>query len=203
MFEKHTRQKKLFIQQNMADQDQPTQAVDTCSIWLSDLTDNKTTLECGHTFHADCISSWFRSQHVSCPECRGLPTKCMSRKCASMRFRELQKLSRKKNAPKSLVQVFKTYKRKQQQFKLRKAKRRALAKEAKDLAKNPIVKDYLSKRRRSSWQAEFKDRLKMEEEKYLIGCTDYEGVNVRAITDQPLKLAQTIEFENGTRLVIN
>ena len=99
----------------MADQDQPTIAVDTCSICLSDLTDNKTTLECGHTFHADCISSWFRSQHVSCPECRGVPNKCLSRKCADTRFRELQKLSRKKNAPKNLVEAFKSYKRKQHQ----------------------------------------------------------------------------------------
>lgn len=203
MFEKHARQKKLFIQQNMADHNQPTQAVDTCSICLSDLTDNKTTLECGHTFHADCISSWFRSQHVSCPECRGVPNMCLSKKCAHTRFRELQKLSRKKNAPKNLVEAFKSYKRKQHQYQLRKAKRRALAKEARDLAKHPIVKDYLSKKRRSSWQAEFKDKLRMEEHKYLIGCTDYDGVKVRAISDQPLKLAQTIEFENGTRLVLN
>lgn len=186
----------------MTNPDHSTES-DTCSICLGDLTDNKTTLECSHTFHADCISSWFRSQHVSCPECRGTPNTCMARKSANIRFRELQKLSQKKNAPKSLVQVFKTYKRKKYQFKLRKAKRKALGKEARDLAKTPIVKEYLSKKRRSSWQVEFKDKLKMEEEKYLIGCTDYEGVNVRAITNQPLKLAQTIEFENGTRLVIH
>ena len=33
--------------------------------------------ECGHRFHANCIISWFRSKHESCPLCRTHPAVTM------------------------------------------------------------------------------------------------------------------------------
>lgn len=176
---------------------------DTCSICLEQIHNSCATLECGHTFHANCISDWFRSQHVTCPECRGVPSKCMSKTCASARFQELQKIMRRKNPPKALVHAFKAYKKKKKAYTDRRARRKVLKKEVQELAKHPKVKEYLSKKRQTGWQMDFHDKLRMEQQKYIIGCTDYEGVNVRAITKQPMVLAQTIEFENGTRYTIS
>lgn len=177
--------------------------VDTCSICLEQIHASCATLECGHTFHANCISNWFRSQHVTCPECRGVPTKCMSKKCASVRFKELQKIMRRKNPPKALVSAFKSYKKKKKAYTDRRARRKILKKEVRELAKHPKVKEYLLKKKQAGWQMEFQDRLKMECEKYVIGSTDFQGVDIRAITEQPMVLAQTIEFENGTRYTIS
>ena len=47
-----------------------------CPICHLDLDDASLTLECGHSFHAACVLSWFRSEHDShgtCPLCRHSP----------------------------------------------------------------------------------------------------------------------------------
>lgn len=177
--------------------------IDKCSICLETIEDSCATLECGHTFHATCISNWFRSQHITCPECRGVPSKCMSKKCAGIRFQELKKIMRRKNPPKALAKAFKEYDKKNKVYTKRKAKRKALKQEVKELAKHPKVKEYLSKKRRTGWEVEFRDRINMEKLRYVIGATDYPGVHIRAITERPMVLAQTIEFENGTRYTIS
>jgi hypothetical protein len=43
-----------------------------CSICLSIDVDemNGGSLSCGHTFHTDCIASWFQTSKTSCPNCR-------------------------------------------------------------------------------------------------------------------------------------
>jgi len=45
----------------------------TCSICLEELSDCTIKLECGHSFHAQCSSSWFRHGHAECPSCRNVP----------------------------------------------------------------------------------------------------------------------------------
>ena len=185
------------------EQAQNVEVVDTCSICLEQIHDSCAKLDCGHAFHANCISNWFRSQHVTCPECRGVPNKCMSKRCASIRFKELQCIMRRKNPPSDLVKAFAKLNKKKKAFAKRKAKRKVLQNEVKELAKDPKVKEYLSKKRKIGWQIDLRDKIKMEHEKFLIGSTDYDGVNIRAITERPLVLAQTIEFENGTRYTIN
>ena len=177
--------------------------VDKCAICLETIEESCATLECGHTFHATCISDWFRSQHITCPECRGVPTKCLSKKCATIRFKELQKIMRRKNPPKELAKAFKAYNKKTKAHAQRKAKRKALRQEVKELAKHPKVKEYLSKKRRTGWEVEFRDQVNMENLRYTIGATDFPGVHIRAITERPMVLAQTIEFENGTRYTIS
>jgi hypothetical protein len=127
----------------------------------------------------------------------------MSKKCAGIRFQELKKIMRRKNPPKALANAFKEYDKKNKAYTKRKAKRKALKQEVKELAKHPKVKEYLSKKRRAGWEAEFRDRINMEKLRYTIGATDYSGVHIRAITERPMVLAQTIEFENGTRYTIS
>lgn len=46
--------------------------MDPCPVCTEDLQSAPTlTLECGHTFHAACITQWFRYYHTTCPVCRG------------------------------------------------------------------------------------------------------------------------------------
>lgn len=49
----------------------------TCPVCHLDLDGTPLVLECGHSFHAACVLSWFRSDHAShgtCPLCRHNPT---------------------------------------------------------------------------------------------------------------------------------
>ena len=43
-----------------------------CSICMESILLYKQThkLSCGHTFHSNCIMSWFRSKNNTCPYCR-------------------------------------------------------------------------------------------------------------------------------------
>ena len=44
----------------------------TCSICLEGISKNNNTgLDCGHSFHADCVNTWF-SGHNTCPNCRSI-----------------------------------------------------------------------------------------------------------------------------------
>lgn len=58
--------------------------------------------ECGHTFHVNCIVSWFRSGRNSCPLCKeeGVNTQWSELRYPSkMRFLLLKRISNWKNAP--------------------------------------------------------------------------------------------------------
>ena len=46
-----------------------------CSICQSSEPDQAChTLQCGHSFHTECIVRWFRAGHSTCPNCRSEPT---------------------------------------------------------------------------------------------------------------------------------
>lgn len=175
---------------------------ETCSICLETMDDSCATLECGHKFHATCISNWFRSQHLTCPQCRGMPQNCISKKCSQVRFKELQKISRRKTAPKALVQVFKKHKKRKQKFKERKMQRKKLKEELKELRKHPVVVEYLKKEQQTRWQIDYKEALELQNQEYLIGCTDFEGVNLKAISETPLILSQAVDFNGNTYAIL-
>ena len=42
---------------------------DECSICCSKLDGGKYTSKCGHSFHLECIVTWY-SKHITCPLCR-------------------------------------------------------------------------------------------------------------------------------------
>ena len=55
----------------------PPETVQTCTICLADIEDDKKTLKhCGHTFHSECILPWFvrcgeiEDGSLTCPNCR-------------------------------------------------------------------------------------------------------------------------------------
>lgn len=45
--------------------------METCSICVEPIdSESCVTIDCGHTFHANCAIQWFRYNHTSCPLCR-------------------------------------------------------------------------------------------------------------------------------------
>ena len=64
--------------------------------------------ECGHSFHQNCINAWFRQGNQKCPLCNdlGAVTNVRRRSYYSLndyRYSALKRISKKKNAPKRLV----------------------------------------------------------------------------------------------------
>jgi hypothetical protein len=41
-----------------------------CCICIDDIKDNKYNLNCGHSYHTQCIMEWFNSGSDTCPICR-------------------------------------------------------------------------------------------------------------------------------------
>ena len=76
--------------------------------------------ECGHTFHQLCINSWFRQGNEKCPLCNDLGVAASSSRerrnsywgLHEDRFELLNKLSKKKTAPKMLVNEIEKFKKK-------------------------------------------------------------------------------------------
>ena len=68
-----------------------------------------TTLECGHTFHAECAIRWFRSDHSHgrCPMCRVGQRSELNVSVQSLKERisMVRAAARKKNAPATLKRV--------------------------------------------------------------------------------------------------
>ena len=73
-----------------------------CSICAQN-DENLYTLECNHTFHPECIISWFRMGKTTCPMCRDTGATLILRPHGSpgsiSRFEHLRKLSKYSNAP--------------------------------------------------------------------------------------------------------
>jgi hypothetical protein len=54
----------------------PCVGKDPCSICLEDEPTSHVSLSCGHTFHEDCITEWFKQNKTcTCAICRGTPLK--------------------------------------------------------------------------------------------------------------------------------
>ena len=68
-----------------------------------------TTLECGHTFHAECAIRWFRSDHSHgrCPMCRVGQRSELNVSVQSLKERisMVRAAARKKNAPAALKRI--------------------------------------------------------------------------------------------------
>lgn len=58
----------------MAQPPQESQEPQNCAICILELgTGTPHALECSHSFHAECIMTWFRSGHSKCPLCNHSP----------------------------------------------------------------------------------------------------------------------------------
>lgn len=171
-----------------------------CSICLEVMEENKNNIteleECKHKFHSNCIVKWFRSQHPTCPECRGMPNTGLSTKDAMRRFQELKKVMRRKNPPKELVKAFKKLDRVKKRVATNRAKRKAIWADIKILKKHPKVKDFLKKVKQTSITHSFRDSDALEAAQYVIGATDY-GTGLTTISSQPMQLVQRVEFNHA------
>ena len=66
------------------------------------------TLECGHTFHASCVCTWFRQGNASCPNCRDVGTShALCWADSQARASVIRRRARNKTAPEQLKQLVK------------------------------------------------------------------------------------------------
>ena len=56
------------------------------------------TLECGHTFHIECVMAWFRQGQSSCPNCRDLGAPLLPRMTANAVFAYLRRHAKQRDA---------------------------------------------------------------------------------------------------------
>lgn len=68
-----------------------------CTICAEEVTENGTTLECGHTFHVHCVLEWFRQHQSTCPNCRSDGQ--MARWTRTTSAQRVAKLKRRKDLP--------------------------------------------------------------------------------------------------------
>jgi hypothetical protein len=84
-----------------------------CPICLDPLRSNKHTLDCGHSFHTECIVSWFRTGNSSCPNCRDTSEHKMRFWKRRSRFEINKRLSARKNAPRLLKSLVKSWRKRE------------------------------------------------------------------------------------------
>lgn len=101
-----------------------------CSICHEDLNSQHcyTLLECNHTFHTNCICTWFRASQNRCPLCNDEGVNAQNYinvLVSEENYKELKKISRKKDAEKRLkskvekvVKLEKDLKRLKEMFKV-------------------------------------------------------------------------------------
>ena len=134
--------------------------------------------ECGHTFHQLCINSWFRQGNEKCPLCNDLGVAGRSRPRGRSnywgihedRFALLNKLSKKKTAPKILVNEIEKYKRKEKKAREFKEeyktwKETIITINGRELTVNELLKESEKKRvkaRRFEWQLK-KNKIRIAE----------------------------------------
>ena len=89
-----------------------------CPICRIDISNNQLyTLNCGHTFHTECIITWFRSLYQECPLCRDLPTKQYKKATQEIRYQTMRKYSKKIKASKLLKNAVKNLKKHEDEYK--------------------------------------------------------------------------------------
>lgn len=124
--------------------------------------------ECGHTFHQLCINSWFRQGNEKCPLCNDMGVVASNNRSRIRpywgvhedRFSLLNKLSKKKTAPKILVKEINKFKKKQQRMKAykeeyKKWKETKITINNKELTVHELVKEGERKRkiaRKQEWE---------------------------------------------------
>ena len=129
--------------------------INDCAICHEKLENELYTLpECNHTYHINCIMTWFRSNNSSkkCPLCNqsginnikdltNVPW--ISRKVAQENYKHMRILSRKKNAPKELVKkVEKLKKMEDNEIKFKKDFKNFKESKHPDLTVNEIMKKH-------------------------------------------------------------
>ena len=136
-----------------------------CAICRDDISGFPTSTlpECGHTFHSECLITWFRSPRDwnfsgknctgTCPLCRHTPSRIFSHQTLAGRVSLLRRLARKKNIH---PEVKKTYIRLRQTEKIYRASVKNLSefrKKNKDLLSQFLkLRMDIRKQRRKVWK---------------------------------------------------
>ena len=127
-----------------------------------------TTLECGHTFHTECIINWFRIGNSNCPICRNDPNPKQVTKSPWGRYYEIKR--KRKNVPSNILNKFKRVESWEE-------KEKEAKEEIKKMKKvyAPMFKKYRNLQYRAA-----QCRAKQTNIKYQIGRMPCEGVSILA-----------------------
>tara|TARA_S200000501_G_scaffold368661_1_gene406849 strand:- start:33 stop:539 length:507 start_codon:yes stop_codon:yes gene_type:complete len=147
-----------------------------CCICHESLNDNIYSLpECNHSFHTNCIITWFRIGKNSCPLCQNsginslkevqYNTNYIQRSVAYENFKNLRSYSRRKDAPLELKKKFKKLKKLEDKLKELKIEIKEFEnKKVKNLTVKQIIKK-ISNYRSKRWHL----MVKIKKYKQLIG----------------------------------
>ena len=80
---------------------------EVCSICYDSLENNIVEIECGHTYHTNCIVKWFRTGNKNCPLCNDttIDTTNISYLTKIETIKEIKKLGRKKSCPENIKKI--------------------------------------------------------------------------------------------------
>ena len=120
---------------------------------------------------------------------------------ATLRLKELIRISKTKQAPVKLKQAIQKLEQTRHTINQSRTKRKLIGQEATELKKHPKVQQYLDKLNKSKGRVALQSMKKETEQlaqlEYAIGATDY-GVPVRNITSTPIL---AITLPSGTFLI--
>ena len=138
--------------------------MEICAICHENLESNTHTLtECNHTFHTNCIMTWFRAPtgNNKCPLCNNGGVNKLSdlnnlhwseRQRAEENYKKVRASSRRKDCPKRIIKMIEKLKKIEKQQKDRRKDFKEFKKSKQpDLTVDEIQKKY-SKFRRGKWQ---------------------------------------------------
>ena len=118
--------------------------------------------ECSHTFHTNCLMTWFRCGHNTCPMCKDKGVNDNSRAsicvrgAAFERYKTVRQESRKKKCPERLKKSIKALKKEEQKLVQLRKKRKNFRN---SLQPDTPVKEIVKKARRMNLKIWTKERL--------------------------------------------
>ena len=145
-----------------------------CAICQDSISDgtNYTIPECSHSFHTNCLMTWFRKGHNFCPLCKhpgvnGLARPpLLLRRAAMEQYKTVRRQSRRKTCPKQIKQAVKSLKKAEERLKqLKKDRKTFMASSQPKLTVRKIV----SKARQFRSKIWSQERL-VRRKKVAIGC---------------------------------
>lgn len=122
-----------------------------CSICYEELENDVYTIpECSHKFHIDCIATWWRTAHTSCPLCNhnGINYNDGANIFDKLDYRRASHYSRSKNAPEDMKKLYQSIRQKQ-------SKLQKLSNEVNELKQTPGYKEtarQVSNKQRAKWR---------------------------------------------------
>tara|TARA_Y100001958_G_C21158549_1_gene492993 strand:+ start:777 stop:1247 length:471 start_codon:yes stop_codon:yes gene_type:complete len=100
-------------------------------------TNDKYTLDCGHSYHCKCIMTWFRTGHNNCPMCNDTNFTQINPSFTRVNtIKQIKNLGRRKNCPVIIKKVLEKIKNIELNYNLKKKEIKLFEKTYKDILSN-------------------------------------------------------------------